>query len=143
MTQIFQAPMGSVYSADELSIFLAGSIEMGAAENWQQTAICTLEGLPVKIFNPRRDDWDSSWVQDIKNPQFYEQVNWELSHLERAKIKFFYFAPGTMSPITLAELGFVLGLHRQYVSSTNGESADKIYVVCPEGYERRGSVQIS
>lgn len=43
------------------TIFLAGSIEMGKAENWQDKVVRLLKDKEVIIFNPRRDDWDSSW----------------------------------------------------------------------------------
>ena len=56
-------------------VFLAGSIEMGAAEDWQRLAEETLADCEVTIFNPRRDDWDSSWEQRIHNPEFNHQVN--------------------------------------------------------------------
>ena len=68
-------------------IFLAGSIEMGNAEDWQSEVTNYLklyeESLlqELTIFNPRRIDWDSSWAQEISNPQFYQQVNWELNAL--------------------------------------------------------------
>lgn len=55
---------------DGLSVFLAGSIEMGSAENWQARVERELADYDVLIFNPRRDDWDSSWVQSINNPRF-------------------------------------------------------------------------
>lgn len=109
-------------------VFLAGSIEMGKAELWQDKVVRKLPGFSV--FNPRRDDWDSSWVQDISNPQFKEQVNWELDFIEIADLVFFYFDPKTMSPVTLAELGYVLGRGKDCV------------VVCPPGFWRRGNVEI-
>ena len=46
---------------DMISLFLAGSIEMGAAVNWQDRLTTDLTPSPVRILNPRRDDWDSSW----------------------------------------------------------------------------------
>jgi hypothetical protein len=59
---------------DRLTIFLGGSIDMGAAELWQDRLVRDLV-----ILNPRRDDWDSSWVQDpTPGTQFYKQVAWEL-----------------------------------------------------------------
>lgn len=114
-------------------IFLAGSIEMGAAERWQGKIIKALTDSGYKgiILNPRRDDWDSSWVQDIKNPQFNEQVNWELDGLVRATTVFFYFDPNTKSPISLMELGLVIG-----------SSCADIIVCCPEGFWRKGNVDI-
>jgi hypothetical protein len=111
------------------TVFLAGSIEMGTAEDWQAKVERELEGFI--ILNPRRDDWDSSWEQSIDNKQFYDQVSWELEALETADIILFYFSPGTMSPITLLELGIFSKM-----------SPDKIVVCCPEGYWRKGNVDI-
>ena len=59
----------------------------------------------VTILNPRRDDWDNSWTQSINNPQFREQVEWELEAMEKADIIAMYFDKSTKSPITLLELG--------------------------------------
>jgi len=111
------------------SVFLAGSIEMGKAEDWQKTVERELEKLDVTIFNPRRDDWDSSWVQEQSNPQFNHQVNWELNKLERSDIIFMYFSPETQSPISLLELG----RYAQY---------GKMIVCCPKGFWRKGNVDI-
>lgn len=111
-----------------LSVFLAGSIEMGLAPDWQKKMTEALQDLPITVYNPRRDDWDSSWVQSIDNPQFREQVEWELEALDRATIKSFYIDPLTKSPITLMELG----LH----------VSDYSMVCCPEGFWRKGNVDI-
>lgn len=117
------------------SVFLAGSIEMGVAENWQDRVSKMLEANEevFYIFNPRRDDWDSSWTQAITDPQFNQQVNWELDHISKADVVFFYFDPTAKSPITLAELGFVLGC------SKPGQTA---VVCCPDGFWRQGNVEI-
>jgi hypothetical protein len=111
-------------------IFLAGSIDMGKAENWQQRLERELEDYDVIICNPRRDDWDSTWVQSINNPQFNEQVTWELENIESADLIVFYFDPAGQAPITLMELGLVAGL---------GLSA---IVCCPDGYWRKGNVEM-
>ena len=112
-----------------LSIFLAGSIEQGTAENWQSKIEARFKDYDdVVFFNPRRDDWDSSWEQDENSPQFNHQVNWELDHLEGCDIIFMYFDPNTKSPITLMELGAY-------------GSMDMI-VCCPPGFYRRGNVKI-
>jgi hypothetical protein len=110
------------------TIFLAGSIEMGKAEDWQ-TKIAEDFTIDVTFFNPRREEWDSSWTQDVENPQFYQQVNWELNALEKSDLIFMYFAPGTQSPISLLELG--LFAH-----------TGKMIVCCPEGFWRKGNVDI-
>ena len=117
---------------DTPTIFLAGSIDMGAAVNWQQQVVEALKGLEdITIVNPRRDDWDSSWEQSITNDKFSEQVNWEMQQLENANLVLFYFDPKGQAPITLLELGYVLGL------------ATDVIVCCPEGYWRRGNVQVA
>lgn len=111
------------------AVFLAGSIEMGKAEDWQTKVTNALSELNVTILNPRRDDWDSSWTQEIENDQFREQVQWELSAMEQADLILMYFDKDTKSPITLMELG----LHAQ---------SDKLVVCCPKGFWRKGNVDI-
>lgn len=113
----------------EPSIFLAGSIEMGVAEDWQTAITKELEDLEGTIFNPRRDDWDLSWMQSIDNPQFREQVEWELDCLERADLIVLYFDPTTKSPISFLELGLHAG-------------NDNMVVYCPEPFWRKGNVDI-
>jgi hypothetical protein len=114
-------------------VFLAGSIEMGQAADWQQSLINSLSDLSddLILMNPRRKDWDSSWIQSIDNINFKQQVDWELSHLESADLAVFYFDPKTKAPITLMELGLCCG---------RGEPQS--VVCCPEGYWRRGNVEI-
>ena len=114
---------------DRPSVFLAGSIEMGAAENWQTDKAMFFQRLGFDVFNPRRHDWDASWEQKFENPQFYQQVNWELHALEAADLILMYFAPSTKSPISLLELGLFA-------------ESRKIVVVCPDEFWRRGNVEI-
>jgi hypothetical protein len=111
-------------------IFLAGSIEQGTAEDWQAEIGAACQDLGVVFLNPRRDTWDSSWEQHMDNPQFRQQVEWELDGLERAAMIIFYFAPHTRSPVTLLELG----LHA---------STGKAVVCCPDGFWRKGNVDIT
>ena len=111
------------------SVFLAGSIEMGAAEDWQTRAGATLEAAGFHVLSPRRDDWDSTWVQSIDNPQFREQVEWELEYLEGADYILLYLCPDTKSPISLLELGLFA-------------SSGRLTVACPAGFWRKGNVEI-
>jgi len=111
------------------SVFLAGSIEMGKARLWQEEMTKMLSDLPVTILNPRREDWNKEWKQETDFKPFKEQVDWEMDHLEAADVIALYFQPGTMSPISLLELG----LHA---------ASKKVIVCCPEGFWRRGNVQI-
>lgn len=112
-------------------VFLAGSIEMGAAENWQDKIVAGLSDTGWVVLNPRRDDWDSSWEQKISNPKFFEQVSWELQGIEESKKVIVYFDPATKSPISLMELGYLAG-----------NCPEKVIVVCPEGFWRKGNVDI-
>ena len=111
-------------------VFLAGSIDMGKSVDWQTELA---EMLPADwngiLLNPRRKNWDSSWVQSIENEQFKEQVEWELSGLELADLVIFYFAPESSAPITLMEFGLFA-------------RTKKSVVCCPEGFWRKGNVDI-
>lgn len=114
-----------------VKVFLAGSIEMGKAEDWQKMIIKELSDYPIQFLNPRRDDWDNSWKQTIEDKQFNEQVTWELTSLEASQFIIMYFDPNTKSPISLLELG----IH----ACCNPE---RLIVLCPEGFWRKGNVDI-
>lgn len=143
MVTEYKAPEKEIYVTGKkyIKIFLAGSIEMGKADDWQNSVVEALKhrikdaNFEICIFNPRRDNWDSSWQQSIENQQFKEQVQWELSHIDRSNIVAFYFQPGTISPISLYELGVV--------SIPSSESKKNIIILCPEGYHRKGNVDVS
>lgn len=111
------------------SIFLAGSINQGESEDWQKKIIDAVQDSDRIIFNPRREKWDSSWEQSIDNPQFKEQVEWELDALESSDIIILYFEPGSISPISLLEFGLFA-------------RSGKLVVYCPDGFFRKGNVDI-
>lgn len=89
---------------DKTRIFLAGSIEMGVADGWQESIADRLEeaierlltgggvtprdrsiaGDQFVLLNPRRDDWGSSWQPVREDPHFRQQVRWELASLDQA-----------------------------------------------------------
>ena len=127
--KIYKAPERSGNIGYAPKIFLAGSVDMGSAVNWQESFEHYFSKYDIIIYNPRRDDWDSTWVQDISNPQFNEQVTWELDHLEESDLIVYYFDPNGKAPITLLELGLYGNCNRSIVC-------------CPEGYWRRGNVQM-
>ncbi len=114
---------------DGIKVFLAGSIEMGEAAPWQAGVVESLRDMPVTLLNPRRDDWDSSWVQTKDNPRFREQVEWELDALSKSDYIILYLDPETKSPISLLEMGL-------YAQS------GKLLIVCPFGFWRKGNVDI-
>jgi Nucleoside 2-deoxyribosyltransferase like len=111
------------------SVFLAGSIEMGKARLWQDELTNALGDMAVTVLNPRRPDWNKEWKQETDFKPFKQQVDWEMDHLELADVIALYFQPGTMSPISLLELG----LHA---------ASGKVVVCCPPDFWRRGNVEI-
>jgi len=117
------------------TIFLAGSIEMGSAVDWQREVeevfdkeIFKTDGCTV--YNPRRINWDSSWKQSIENEQFKYQVEWELNKLYECGLILMYLDENTKSPISLLELGL-------YAQDT------KLLVICGENFWRRGNVEVT
>ena len=111
------------------SVILYGAIQPDPTKDWQTSLSASLSDLPIAILNPRRDDWDSSWVEDISYPKFKEQVDWEMDYAQVADVIVFYFAPEAMTPVTLLELGLYA-------------RTGKAVVCCPEGFYKRGNVQI-
>jgi hypothetical protein len=128
MKKNYKAPEEIPLQIDLKTVFLAGSIEMDKAINWQKRCEELLQDQFV-IFNPRRNEWDSSWSQTIENIHFKEQVSWELQALERADIIIMYFAGDTMSPISLLEFGLYAQSH-------------KMKVVVEENFWRKGNIDI-
>lgn len=130
--QRFKAPENYENVHQLLRVFLAGSIEMGTAEDWQSIVekdFSEYSDDVLAMLNPRRDDFDDSQDQSPDNEYFSEQVLWELNGMETSHYIFMYFHPDTKAPITLMELG----LH---------VDTGKLIVVCPDGYWRKGNVQI-
>lgn len=111
-----------------LTVFLAGTIDMGAGEDWQSRADSLFRALPYgkfMLFNPRQKEWDPS-----RQGEMEYQVNWELGHMEEADCIIMNFLPGSSSPVTLLELG----LHAR---------GGKLLVVCPEEFYRYDNVRIT
>lgn len=129
MVTVVTAPNKINFSPNLKSIFLAGSIEQGKADDWQREIIKQLANYNCLILNPRREQWDSSWEQTIDNPLFYEQVEWELTAQQQADIIAMYFATNTLAPISLLELGLFA-------------TSQKLVVCCPSPYWRKGNVDI-
>lgn len=111
-------------------IFLAGSIDMGSAPDWQKAVTAAFADLDVVVLNPRRDDWNPAWRPVAEDPNFRGQVEWELSALERSDVIVMYLAPGAQSPISLLEFGLYARTGR-------------LIVLAPEGFWRKGNVDIT
>jgi hypothetical protein len=102
---------------------------MGSSIDWQSDVEKIFEHKNIKLYNPRRDSWDPSWIQSQNHKQFNSQVNWELSKLEKCDIIFIYFSPDSKAPISLLELGLFI-------------DSKKIIVCCPTGFYRHGNISI-
>lgn len=127
--QVVKPPMSLTAIDFNRAVFLAGSIDMGSAEDWQASIATALQDTDLTLLNPRRDHWDSAWEQRSSNPQFREQVEWELDAQEQAALIAMYFAPTSQAPISLLELGLFA-------------ASGKLVVCCPDGYWRKGNVEV-
>ena len=123
--QVVNAPSRSPITG-KLSVFLAGTT---TGPDWRDSLLKGILFLPITIFNPLRDDWDSSWREDATFGPFREQVEWELEMQEKAEIIVLYFGPGTEAPVSLLELGLCA-------------RSGKAIVACHMDYKKRGNVQI-
>jgi len=124
MTKVITAPEQVEYKEIEnnVTLFLAGSIESGKASLWQDEIIKQLSVVDnLLIFNPRRPVWT-----DLDQKNLELQIEWELMNLDRSDIIYFYFDPNTQSPVTLLELGL---FHER-----------NIIVYCPKEYFRHQNI---
>ena len=110
------------------AVFLAGSIEMGKAEEWQVRVERELQAYPITIFNPRRKTSDFNWNTNLDNKNFFEQVSWEFKALSASDYIIMYFDPRSKSPISLLELGLFA-------------RSQKMFCCCPPKFWRRGNVE--
>jgi hypothetical protein len=108
-------------------LFLAGAIDDGRAEPWQEDVIASVDDLRGTVCNPRRQAWDATWGRTLDDPRLAEQVGWELDALERADLIAFWFPATAAAPISLLELG----LHAR---------GGRAIVGCMPGYHRQGNV---
>jgi hypothetical protein len=113
------------------TVFLAGSIDLGTARDWQKEFEREFEHFPCTIYNPRRPDWDSSWKQTSTDPKFSEQVNWELDFINAATNVFMFIGAESKAPISLLEFGII------------ASSRPKKLTICvEEGFYRRGNIEV-
>jgi hypothetical protein len=87
-------------------VFLAGGIS--GCSDWQKLLLQAVgPRLPkdVTVLNPRRANFE------VSNRLLEDQIRWEYFGLESADLVSFWFAPETLNPITLFELGACLNKH--------------------------------
>lgn len=110
----------------ERGLFVAGGISN--CEDWQTPFINLLEPLNnLAVLNPRRLDFD---VNDPSMTKF--QIEWEHRHIKNCNGISFWFAPETLCPITLFELG---GCLHSYSGVALPQR--RIFVGIHPGYKRR------
>lgn len=130
--RLFRSPERPVGPLTGKSVFLAGSIEMGRAELWQPRVAERFLTAGHNVFDPRRIDWDSSWVQDpAPGTSFEQQVSWELDHLERANLVFFRFGAEGPAIVSMLEAGLMIGTTKPTV------------LLVDPAYVRRGNLVIT
>ena len=111
------------------SLFLAGAIDEGRAEPWQDEVIEQLRDLDGVVLNPRRAEWQPGWAQRADDPEFVRQVQWELEGIEHADVVLMVFTKDAAAPVSLVELGL-----RSHIG--------RMVVVCPAGFWRKGNVDL-
>lgn len=129
MYQIIQPDRKQTYNKEiitgdpEIRIFLAGSIEMGKAKNWQagiakqltknvnqELAAAHKAVMPTLIFyNPRREE---NFTPEME----VKQIMWEQERLEKADYIFMYIQADTKSPISLLEFGEFMRTGKLFLS---------------------------
>lgn len=114
--------MKDVANSDKkITIFLAGTIEMGKGKKWHaEVASQIYHVLSAKIkdnkqmpqlefYNPRRT---KNFTSEMEAPQ----IKWEQERLMNVDYIFMYLQPDTKSPISLLEFGEFISSGRLYVS---------------------------
>lgn len=118
----------NVIGKNPFRIFLAGTIDNGDSTDWQQELINTINGVelrrPTSIYNPRRKEWPSS----DDHREIDRQIEWELSHLEKADLIVMNILANSKSPISLMELGLFA-------------REGRLMVFCPKTFYRYDNVR--
>lgn len=125
---IVTAPNPIKYKLFDKILFLAGTIDNGEAENWQDKVAKRLEPKFNVVLNPRRKAWDKNADQT----ELRQQINWELDGINLASHVLFNFLPDSKSPVTMLELGMVLAAGDQTT-----------IIVCPDKFYRSTNIKVT
>lgn len=113
MTRVITSPEEYIAGPDDFCIFLAGGISN--CPDWQAEAIKEIgEHVDLVIFNPRRQDL-VGWEGD----EARAQIEWEHRMLMKSWVVVFWFCAETLCPITLFELGKMIGLNKEIIVGAN------------------------
>ena len=107
------------------TMFIGGSIDNGAAEDWQAAVVKKYSDLQIAFVNPRR----AMWNPDASDEEVRAQITWELDALDDVDSIVIYFHPQSKAPVALLELGL-------YATSK------KITVICPPEFWRATNVEM-
>ena len=112
---------------ERLSIFLAGTIDNGDSENWQEQVIEKFKfNSKIKFYNPRRKQWDPC----PDNSELEYQIKWEQKYLDKSDLIIMAISDDSKSPISLLELGL-------YAKD------QKMIVFCNENFYRYTNVKLT
>ena len=82
--------------------FLAGGITN--CPDWQSEVVQALSPIPdIAVFSPRRKHFDADKIDPA------EQIRWEIKAIARCPVVAFWFPGTSICPITLFELGRLIG----------------------------------
>ena len=82
------------------TLFLAGTIDNGYSNNWQD-ALCSELNGNILVFNPRRQHWsEDAPIEELKN-----QISWEQRLLHVSDLIVMVLLDNSKSPVSLMELG--------------------------------------
>ena len=113
------------------SVFLAGGISN--CPNWQSEVIKLVEHLEdneLTIVNPRQQDYLFSDVEVAR-----KQIEWEYEYLHKVNCVAFWFPKETICPITLFELGYLLGWRSR-------SAAPRVLIGCHPEYSRKFDIEV-
>ena len=138
---LYTPPNPIIFKNKEVSLFLAGTIDNGAAVDWQKEFVTNIQDFTKKykpaeftyasylaIYNPRRPDWNPNTPYTYTNADMYQQINWEMKALKHASYIIFNFLPNSDSMISLLELGLY------------ADSGKILAVCCPDEYKKSANV---
>lgn len=111
MAKVVVAP--SQYPREGLKVYLAGAIDMGDAQNWQQDVINQFANIDeIVLLNPRRLEFTDVMEQS--------QIEWELEAMEDADLILMWFPEASKAPISLLEMGLYLRSGKLLLGVENG-----------------------
>lgn len=120
------------YSTTNFTVFVGGTIDMDTAAKWQDPFMENFKDYEVTFFNPRRADYNPKWPQDPTfGTPFNRQVVWEIISQDKVDLIIYNLLPGSISPITLMEIGAFGALYPK-----------KVIVCAPRTYDRYGNVKL-